>query len=93
MSARLGLDIVQEGEWALAHAAEFPPVPLLLVHGGCDRLISCEATEEFASKVQAAGQTRCTLKIWPECYHETHNEPEKDQVLQYMIDWLDGVRR
>ena len=52
MSARLGLDILQQGEWAIAHAGEFPPIPLLLVHGACDRLTSAPATEEFASKVK-----------------------------------------
>jgi acylglycerol lipase len=93
MSARLGLDLIQQGEWALAHAAEFPPIPLLLVHGACDRLTSAPATEEFAQKVMAAGRAKCTLKVWPDCYHETHNEPEKAQVLQYMIDWLDRVGR
>jgi alpha-beta hydrolase superfamily lysophospholipase len=92
MSARLALDLVQQGEWALAHAGEFPPIPLLLVHGGCDRLTSAPATQEFAGKVKAAGHPNCTLKIWPDCYHETHNEPEKTQVIQYMIDWLIGIR-
>jgi acylglycerol lipase len=91
MSARLGLDMLDAGEWALAHAAEFPAIPLLLVHGACDRLTSAPATEEFAGKVRAAGRANLTLKLWPDCYHETHNEPERAQVLSYMIDWLDGV--
>lgn len=93
MSARLGLDVLQNGEWAIEHAAEFPPIPLLLVHGACDRLTSAPATEEFAGKVRAAGKTDCTLKLWPECYHETHNEPEKAQVIEYMIHWLDRMGR
>lgn len=85
MSARLGLDILQQGEWALAHAAEFPPIPLLLVHGAADSITSVPATREFADK--ATGDV--TFKEWPECYHETHNEPEKAAVLAYMISWLD----
>lgn len=32
LSARLGLAAIEAGEWALAHAAEFP-LPLLLTHG------------------------------------------------------------
>ncbi len=87
MSARLGLDILQQGEWAIAHAADFPPIPLLLVHGTGDRLTSAPATEEFAGKVKGD----VTLKLWPGCYHETHNEPEKAQVIQYMIDWLNKM--
>jgi alpha-beta hydrolase superfamily lysophospholipase len=91
MSARLGLDILQQGEWAIDHAADFPPIPLLLVHGACDRLTSAPATEEFASKAElASSQPNVTLKIWPECYHETHNDPEKAEVIGFMIDWLNA---
>lgn len=94
MSARLGLDILTQGEWALTHAAEFPPIPLLLVHGACDRLTSAPATEEFAKRAEAGSlRPNVTLKIWADCYHETHNEPEKAQVIDFMIHWLDGIER
>ena len=83
ISARLALDMLQAGEWALAHAAEFP-LPLLLVHGSADEITSAAATQEFAGKVRGD----CTLKIWDGFYHETHNEPEKAEVLGFMIDWL-----
>jgi alpha-beta hydrolase superfamily lysophospholipase len=92
MSARLGMDILRQGEWAIEHAGEFPPVPLLLVHGSCDRITSAPATEEFAKKVKAANRTDVTLKLWPECYHETHNDPERAEVIAYMIAWLDGIK-
>jgi alpha-beta hydrolase superfamily lysophospholipase len=93
MSARLGLDILRQGEWALAHASEFPPIPVLLVHGSCDRLTSAAATEEFAGMVKAAsGRENVTFKLWPECFHETHNEPEKDEVIGFIISWLDATK-
>lgn len=84
ISVRLALGMLEAGEWALAHAAEFP-LPLLLVHGTKDILTSAKASEEFAAKTPAG---RCTLKLWEGFYHETHNEPEKAEVLAYMIDWL-----
>jgi alpha-beta hydrolase superfamily lysophospholipase len=68
-----------------AHAAEFP-VPLLLVQGSADRLVSPAATAAFAKAVPA---DKVTYKVWEGFYHETHNEPEKQQVLQYMVAWLD----
>ena len=83
ISARLALDMLQAGEWALAHAAEFP-APLLLVHGSADEITSAAATQEFAGKVRGD----CTLKLWEGFYHETHNEPEKAEVLRFMVDWL-----
>lgn len=84
ISVRLANGMLDAGEWALAHAAEFP-LPLLLVHGTQDALTSAKASEEFAAKAPA---DRCTLKLWEGFYHETHNEPEKAEVLDFMIDWL-----
>jgi alpha-beta hydrolase superfamily lysophospholipase len=83
VSARFALDFLNAGEWALAHAAEFP-LPLLLEHGTADRLTSVQASRDFAAK--AGG--RCMLKLWDGLYHETHNEPEKAEVLAYLVAWL-----
>jgi alpha-beta hydrolase superfamily lysophospholipase len=83
ISARLGMDVIQAGEWAIAHASEFP-IPLLLMHGTADRVTSWKATEEFAGKVPGD----CTLKLWDGLYHELHNEPEKEQVLGYAVQWM-----
>ena len=58
---------------------------MLLVHGECDRLTSSPATREFAGKVKG----EVTLELLPQCYHETHNDPEKGEVLGTMISWLD----
>jgi alpha-beta hydrolase superfamily lysophospholipase len=84
LSARLGIELLQSGEWAIAHAAEFP-VPLLLMHGTADRLTSHQASQEFASHAP-----NCTLKLWEGLYHETHNEPEKGEVIGFVISWLDA---
>jgi alpha-beta hydrolase superfamily lysophospholipase len=83
ISVRLALEMLQAGEWALAHAAEFP-LPLLLAHGSADKLTSAPASAEFAKKVPGD----YTFKLWDGFYHETHNEPEKAEVLSFMIDWL-----
>jgi acylglycerol lipase len=87
LSARLGMDILRNGERALEDAAR-SPVPLLLMHGADDRITSAEASREFAQRSDA----NCTLKIWDGLYHEIHNEPEKQEVLAYMIRWMDGRR-
>lgn len=83
VTARLALDFLSAGTWALEHAVEFP-LPLLLMHGGADPICSVQASREFA----AAAGSRCTLKIWDGLYHEIHNEPEQTQVFAYLLDWL-----
>ena len=84
ISARLGLDLINQGQWVLDNAKSFP-LPLLLVQGSSDTLVSSKATQKFA---ETAPRDKVTYKVWEGFYHETHNEPEKLQVLKYMIDWL-----
>jgi alpha-beta hydrolase superfamily lysophospholipase len=84
ISARLFLGFFEAGRWALAHANEFP-VPLLLMHGGADRICSPDGSREFAAHVTGD----CLLKIWDGLYHEVHNEPQKDEVLGVLIAWLE----
>ena len=84
ISALMFISTHQAGQWALKHASEFS-LPLLLMHGGADKIISVEAGREFAGKIKE----NCTLKIWDGLYHEIHNEPEKEEVFKFLINWLD----
>jgi alpha-beta hydrolase superfamily lysophospholipase len=83
ISLRMYFACVDAGQWALDHAAEFP-LPLLLMHGGADRLTSAAASREFAAKIKQG----CTYKEWDEQFHEIHNEPEQQQLFVYIVDWL-----
>jgi alpha-beta hydrolase superfamily lysophospholipase len=83
ISARLFVSCYEAGLWALEHAAEFS-LPLLIMHGGDDRLTSAAASREFAARVPGD----CTLKIWESFYHEIHNEPEQRDVFAAIVDWL-----
>jgi alpha-beta hydrolase superfamily lysophospholipase len=85
VSAILGLDMISRGAWILERAREFP-LPLLLMQGGADRLVSVAATERLAGAIPAG---RLTYQVWEGLYHEAHNEPEQEQVIQAMRDWLD----
>jgi len=85
ITAKLGLDILSRGEWILENANEFP-VPLLLMQGSADTIVSTAATAQFANSAPAE---KLTYRAWEGFYHETHNEPEKKQVLQAIQTWLD----
>jgi len=83
ISARLAIELLRAGQWALEHAAEFS-VPLLLMHGNADRLTSVDASHEFAAK---AGH-RYTVVFWDGFYHELHNDQGKEKVLTVLGDWF-----
>jgi alpha-beta hydrolase superfamily lysophospholipase len=83
ITVRLYFDFIKAGEWALAHAADFP-CPLLLMQGTGDKLTSPEATQKFAD----SADEHCTLKLWEGLYHEIHNELEKQEVLGFLCEWI-----
>ena len=85
ITARLYLELYDSGAWALAHAAEFP-LPLLLMHGGQDRLTSADASREFAR----IGGSHITLQIWDSDLHEVHNELDREEVFRMMVIWMDA---
>jgi acylglycerol lipase len=76
VSARLALDTLNNGRFIIDHAHEFP-IPLLMMQGSADRIVSLSLTSKI------------TFKEWEGCYHELHNEPEKQEVLKFIADWLD----
>ncbi|MFN3741580.1 MAG: lysophospholipase [Anaerolineales bacterium] len=79
---KIMLDVIP---WTFAHAHELL-LPLLLMHGTDDALTYARGSEEFA---RLAGE-KVTFKLWPGLYHELHNEPQKQEVFQYLLQWLDS---
>lgn len=77
------LGVENGGTWALEHAAELK-VPALVFHGTGDKLTSHEATKEFAENSNGKAE----LKLWDGLYHEAHNEPERERVLEFAEKWI-----
>jgi len=67
---------------SLEHAADLK-VKTLLIHGSDDQITSPAGSREFAQK-----NSKVELKIWEGGYHELHNEPFKDEVFKYIINWI-----
>lgn len=84
-SAGFGKSSINAIGWINQHASEWS-LPILIMHGEADKLSYVEGSREFASKIKAD----CTLKIWSGLTHEVHNEPEKDQVFEFLHQWLDN---
>ncbi len=70
--------------WILKHAADFP-LPLLLMQGKDDKVTYPSSSQEIADALKE----KCTLILWDDMFHEIHNEPGKEKVIQSMIDWMD----
>jgi alpha-beta hydrolase superfamily lysophospholipase len=89
ISTGLGKSFLDSIAIAMRTAPAFS-VPVLLMHGTADRLAYPNGSEEWAA---LAPQKLVTLKLWEGLFHEIHNEPEKKQVLGFMLNWLEGKRQ
>jgi alpha-beta hydrolase superfamily lysophospholipase len=82
ISVSLFSEAIAASKYSLAHAAELK-VPTLIIHGSDDQILSPEGSREFAGKT-----TLAELKVWDGGYHELHNEPFKDEVFKYIMNWI-----
>ena len=84
ISPSLGAWIWNEGPKTL-HEAERWPVPTLLLYAGTDRLVDPAASDNFA---QRAPVSRLQAQRYEAMYHEVFNDPEREQVLATLMQWL-----
>jgi acylglycerol lipase len=71
------------GKYVLKHSFELK-IPTLLLHGSDDMI-----TDPVASKEFAAGNSITELRIFEGGYHELHNEPFRNEVFEYILNWID----
>lgn len=61
-------------------------VPLLLLHGTEDKLCDIQGAHNVYVNCNVRDRN---MSGYPGLYHEVLNEPERDQVIGDLIDWLD----
>ena len=84
ITGRLGLFVARQGPAVIAAAPRWT-TPTLLMWAGADR---CAAPAGSAAFAAAAPRDVVTAREWPGLFHEIFNEPERDDVLQALGDWL-----
>jgi alpha-beta hydrolase superfamily lysophospholipase len=85
MGARLAAEMLNNMTKIQQNAGQIS-LPILMLHGEKDSLAAAEGSKFLDSQISSSDKT---LIIYPELFHEIFNEPEKDQVLNDMTDWLD----
>ncbi len=85
ITAEAGIGILERGAFLNNFSGKMPMTTLIL-HGTDDKLTSFPASEAFAKRLTGD----VTFKKFQGLYHEIHNEPEKQEVLSYILGWLDS---
>ena len=86
ISTRLGIELIDQGQWIYQNA-KMINTPLLFVQGGKDRLVNPSINMKFFERLNG----NATL-LWRENgYHELHNEPNKEEIIDSLIAWMNNI--
>jgi alpha-beta hydrolase superfamily lysophospholipase len=83
-SARWGTESLAAVARVKARAGDVN-VPMLFIHGEADRLNSPDGVRTFFENVASADKT---LHLYPDMYHELHNDIGYDRVMMDLEQWL-----
>jgi alpha-beta hydrolase superfamily lysophospholipase len=83
-SARWAVEAIEANAFVVAHAADLR-LPLLMLHGEQDRINTAAGTRRFFDSVPNPDKQ---FYVVPGGYHEPHTEPDHEQVLQRVEDFL-----
>lgn len=83
-SARLATEFLATVAWIYAHVSNWQ-LPILILHGGADRVALPESSNIFYQQIPIADKRRIQ---YPQAYHELQNEINYQEVLADLEDWL-----
>jgi alpha-beta hydrolase superfamily lysophospholipase len=83
VSASGGIALLEMSEWLDNCEPEFH-IPVLVMHGGDDRITSAQASAAFCERAKSD----VTWREWEGLWHEMHNEPQKAQLFEFTLAWM-----
>ncbi len=86
VTARWGAECLNTVDYINAHAGQIR-LPVLVLHGGSDRLNAVEGARRFFNDIRSADKT---LIVYPEGYHRLHYDLDADRVIGDMLSWMDS---
>lgn len=79
--------IVEKMKETMDHIKDIKPLPALIMYGTEDKILETDAIIELKDKLAS---NELYFKAWNGLYHEIHNEPERDQVMRYVLTFLNN---
>ncbi len=87
LKIRLGDEYLRMEGMLTEEALSTIRLPILLLHGGGDTVVPPENSEIVYEHISSEDKTR---KLFPGLYHEIHKEPEREEVFNTLIEWLNA---
>ncbi len=87
ISIELALSGISQGLWAIDNAGRLS-VPTYIIHSKSDRITDAKASTAF---IAGSDSKYAKIKLYDEMFHELHNEPERDMILEDVYAWMQEV--
>ncbi len=85
-TARLSTEVAGAVARVQAGAPRFP-LPVLVLHGGADRMVPPEGSRSFIAN---CGQPDRELREYPEAYHVLFADLDRERVLGDLVAWIEA---
>lgn len=82
--ARTGAELVRAIKYIQEHMEEIN-LPVLIMHGTGDVIVDPEGSRQLFKRAKSKDKS---LKLYDGFYHEIMNEPDREQVLADILDWI-----
>lgn len=90
VSIRWYRELVEAIKLAFLHIDKTRDVPMLVMQGGDDKIVNKKKVKNWFNHVPLSEKR---FKEWPKCYHEIFNEPEREDVFEYGLDFVNSRLR
>ncbi len=88
ISSKAGMALYDAGQFLFNYKDEMP-IPTLVVHAKKDKLTLASGSEQFANN----NKESVTLRLWDEVYHEMHNDVKRDELFDYVWNWIHNQKK
>jgi acylglycerol lipase len=83
--ARYGYELLKAAQSLVGRGRDLV-LPLLIQHGGEDKLVNPGPTKAMFERVRSSDKT---FRVWEGARHEVFNELEKVKTIEFVGDWLE----
>ncbi|MFB5663822.1 alpha/beta hydrolase [Alteribacillus sp. HJP-4] len=85
VTARWYQEMLKAMKISLHEADRFPNVPLLVLQAGRDLIVDQYAAHRWFNRLETSDRS---MKEWKGLYHELFNEPEREMVFRFMMNFI-----
>ncbi|WCK55608.1 alpha/beta hydrolase [Aneurinibacillus sp. Ricciae_BoGa-3] len=89
VSVRWYKELKKAIQLALSELEEYKACPTLIMQAGDDRIVNAFTTRAWAQRLPVEDKQ---YYEWAGLFHEIFNEPEKESVVQYLLEWMEKIK-